>query len=262
MQAVRSWRASRANSKRSLRTQGARFCTAVQKAAAPATVIRFVPRSSETVSELMQRHESFLTDYQDAAYAARYHAMLEKFVRLDQQLGAGDRLSKAVALSYFKLLASKNEWEVARLYSSDAFRQQLEATFEGDYTLHFHLGAWPFGKADPVSGKVKKRELGPWIMRAFKVMAALRGLRGSWLDPFRNNAERRLDARLLARYEQDLAALLAAPHARSLDTTIALAALPQKIRGYGHVREASAATADEERRKLLGTEPPELARAA
>ena len=235
---------------------------AVQKAAAPATVIRFVPRSSETVSELMQRHESFLTDYQDAAYAARYHAMLEKFVRLDQQLGAGDRLSKAVALSYFKLLASKNEWEVARLYSSDAFRQQLEATFEGDYTLHFHLGAWPFGKADPVSGKVKKRELGPWIMRAFKVMAALRGLRGSWLDPFRNNAERRLDARLLARYEQDLAALLAAPHARSLDTTIALAALPQKIRGYGHVREASAATADEERRKLLGTETPELARAA
>ncbi len=235
---------------------------AVQKVATPASVIQFVPRANESLAKLMQRHESFLTDYENAAYAARYHKLLERVVKLDYELGAGERLSKAVALSYFKLLAAKNEWEVARLYSSDAFRQQLDATFEGDYTLHFHLGAWPFGKADPISGKVKKRELGPWVMRAFKMMNALRSLRGTWLDPFRNNTERRLDARLLTQFEQDIAALLAAPQARTLETSIALAALPQKIRGYGHVREASAAVADSERGKLLGAEAPALARAA
>src|SRR5674476_1165165 len=180
---------------------------AVQKVATPANVIKFVPRERETLAELMQRHEDFLTDYDNAAYAMRYRTLLERVAQLDQKLGAKERLSKAVALSYFKLLATKNEWEVARLYCSDAFRQQLASTFEGDYTLHFHLGAWPFGRKDKVSGKVKKMELGPWIMTAFRIMNALRGLRGSWLDPFRNSAERQLDARLLAEYEQDLAAL-------------------------------------------------------
>ncbi len=223
----------------------------VQKVAAPGTVLKFVPREQETLAELMQRHESFLTDYDNAAYAARYHALVERVAEADLQLGAKERLAKAVALSYFKLLASKSEWEVARLYSSDAFRRQLAATFDGDYKLHFHLGAWPFGKIDKVTGKVKKVELGPWVMTAFKVMNALRGLRGGWLDPFRNNAERQLDARLLAEYEQQIDALLKAPLAWPLEIVIALAALPQKIRGYGHVRETSAAAVAMERSSLL-----------
>ena len=235
---------------------------AVQRVATPATVVKFVPRERETLAELMKRHQDFLTDYDSAAYAARYRSLLERVAKVDQQLGAGERLSKAVALSYFKLLATKNEWEVARLYSSDAFRQQLAATFDGDYTLHFHLGAWPFGKTDAVSGKVKKRELGPWVMHAFKLMNALRGLRGSWLDPFRHSAERQLDARLLAEYETDMGTLLNAPQTHALETLIALAALPQKIRGYGHVREASAATAAAERLKLLAAGAPAMALAA
>jgi indolepyruvate ferredoxin oxidoreductase len=88
-------------------------------------------------------------------------------------------------------------------------------------------------------------------MTAFKAMNALRGLRGSWLDPFRNSAERQLDARLLAAYEQEINALLKSPQAQSLDTLVALAALPQKIRGYGHVRETSAAAVAKERAGLL-----------
>ncbi len=234
---------------------------AVQKLAAPGTVIKFVPRDHETLAELMERHEKFLTDYDNAAYAARYRAQLDRVAQVDQQLGAQGRLSKAVALSYFKLLASKDEWEVARLYCSDAFRQQLQATFDGDYTLHFHLGAWPFGKVDAASGKVKKRELGPWVMTAFKVMNALRGLRGTWLDPFRNNAERQLDVRLLTEYEQQIDALLAMPQAQSLPTLIALAALPQKIRGYGHVRQTAADAVAKERAALLAAARP-LAQAA
>jgi len=234
---------------------------AVQKAAAPATVLKFVPREREALLELMQRHESFLTDYDNAAYAARYRALVERVATVDLQLGARERLTKAVALSYFKLLASKNEWEVARLYASDAFRQQLAATFDGDYTLHFHLGAWPFGRTDKLTGKTKKTELGPWVMTAFKVMNALRGLRGTWLDPFRNNAERRLDARLLAEYEQQVSAMLEEPQAQPLETMIALAALPQKIRGYGHVREAAAEAVSKERASLLAAALP-VAKAA
>jgi len=234
---------------------------AVQKVAAPASVLKFVPRERETLAELMQRHESFLTDYDNAAYAARYRALVDRVAKADLQLGAKDRLAKAVALSYFKLLASKNEWEVARLYSSDAFRQQLTATFDGDYKLHFHLGAWPFGRTDKVTGKAKKTELGPWVMTAFKVMNALRGLRGTWFDPFRNNAERRLDARLLAEYEQQVSALLKEPQAQPLETMIALAALPQKIRGYGHVREAAAEAVTKERASLLAAVVP-VAKAA
>ena len=224
---------------------------AVQKVATPANVIKFVPRTNESLTELMQRHQAFLTDYENAAYATRYRTLVDRVAKVDLQLGGKERLVKAVAQSYFKLLATKNEWEVARLYCSDAFRQQLASTFEGDYQLHFHFGAWPFGKVDKDTGKVKKAELGPWVMTAFKAMNALRGLRGTWLDPFRNSAERQLDARLLADYEQEIENLLKTPLAQSLDTLVALAALPQKIRGYGHVRETSAAAAAKERAGLL-----------
>jgi len=224
---------------------------AVQKVATPANVIKFVPRTNESLTELMQRHQTFLTEYENTAYATRYRTLVDRVAKVDLQIGANERLARAVAQSYFKLLATKNEWEVARLYCSDAFRQQLVSTFEGDYQLHFHLGAWPFGKVDKATGKVKKAELGPWVMTAFKAMNALRGLRGSWLDPFRNSAERQLDGRLLAEYEQEINALLKAPQARSLDTQVALAALPQKIRGYGHVRETSAAAVAKERAGLV-----------
>lgn len=231
---------------------------AVQKVARPATVVKFVPRERETLADVLKQHENFLTDYDNAAYAMRYRTLVDRVAQVDQKLGANDRLSKAVALSYFKLLATKNEWEVARLYNSEAFRQQLAATFDGAYKLHFHLGAWPFGKPDKHTGKVKKAELGPWVMTAFKVMNAMRGLRGTWFDPFRNSAERQLDARLLAQYEQDVAALVDAPQAHSLETVIALASLPQKIRGYGHVRETSAAAAETERASLLAHGTPAI----
>ncbi len=230
---------------------------AVQKVAMPANVVKFVPRSNESLTELMQRHQTFLTEYENTAYATRYRTLVDRVAKVDLQVGGKDRLTRAVAQSYFKLLASKNEWEVARLYCSDAFRQQLASTFEGDYQLHFHLGAWPFGKVDKTTGKVRKAETGPWVMTAFKVMNALRGLRGTWLDPFRNNAERLLDARLLAEYEQEIENLLKTAQAPSLDTLVTLAALPQKIRGYGHVRETSAAAVAKERESLLaGTAAP------
>ena len=222
--------------------------------ATPATVVKFVPRVRETLAQLIERHERFLTEYDNAAYAKRYRTLVNRVAVLDQQLQADDRLTQAVALSYFKLLAIKDEWEVARLYTSDAFAQQLQTTFEGDIKLHFHLGAWPCAKKDPATGKIRKTELGPWVMGAFRFMNTLRSLRGTWLDPFRNSAERQLGQQLLGEYERDIEGLLAQPNQLPLEQAIKLAALPQAIRGYGHVREAAVKNAAAQRAELMA--PP------
>ena len=91
----------------------------------------------------------------------------------ERNAGLGEALTTAVARAYHKLLAAKDEWEVARLFAAPEFQQALTREFEGDYKLHFHIGAWPFARLDPSSGKMKKGEAGPWAMRAFRVMARL-----------------------------------------------------------------------------------------
>ena len=215
-------------------------------------VIQFVPRAkAKTLDETIARRVEFLTDYQDAAYAQRYAALVDAVRRADAAPGDKEALTTAVANAYFKLLAAKDEWEVARLYTSDAFRKELEQTFEGDYALHFHVGAWPFARTQPGTGKPIKREVGPWLMKAFAVMAKFRGLRGGALDPFRNSAERRLERALLAQYESDVRALVAGLSADNYGTAVAIASLPMKIRGYGHVKQASADTATAERERLM-----------
>jgi len=222
---------------------------AVEKAAAPVSVVHFAPQMDMSLDAIRQRSVAYLSDYQDADYAQRYAALVDRAAAADRALGVGDRFGKAVARYYFKLLAIKDEFEIARLYSAEAFRKEIAASFEGDYKLHFHVGAWPFGGVDG-SGKPVKRELGPWLMTAFKLLARLKGLRGSWLDPFRGNAERRLALRLLAEYEADMQALMSTLNAGNYEQAVALASLPEKIRGYGHVRERHAQVAAQERTRL------------
>ncbi|GAA4414250.1 indolepyruvate ferredoxin oxidoreductase family protein [Quisquiliibacterium transsilvanicum] len=219
-------------------------------------VLQFVPRSRQTLEDIVERRVRELTDYQDAAYARRYSAMVERVRRAEDALGQalgkdGDALSRAVARYHFKLLAAKDEFEVARLYSRPQFREELAQAFEGDYKLKFHVGAWPFARKDPATGKPVKREVGPWLMSAFGVMARLRFLRGSVLDPFRNSAERRLNRALLEQYEQDLERVLAGLTADRHAVAVRIASLPEKIRGYGHVREEHAAAVAPERERLL-----------
>ena len=115
--------------------------------------------------------------------------------------------------------------------------------FEGDYKLHFHIGAWPFAKVDPSTGAMKKGETGPWTMTAFRAMARLSFLRGTWLDPFRRSAERQLERRLRAEYEADVEKLLTLLSPATHATAVRIAGLPESIRGYGRVKEASAAEA-------------------
>ena len=218
---------------------------------AGAQVIGFAPRRAATLDEIVAHRAEFLRQSRSAAYARRYSALVERVREREQGAGLGDALARAVARYYFKLLAAKDEWEVARLYAGPEFRQQLAQTFEGDYTLHFHVGAWPFGRVDPKTGKAVKREVGPWLMTAFRVMARLRFLRGSLLDPFRNSPERRLERRLLAQYETDVADWTERLDARNHAIAVRLASLPEKIRGFGHVKAEHAAIAGGERDELL-----------
>ena len=223
---------------------------AVEKAAAPSHVIQMPARIDMSLAAIVKRSEEVLSDYQNAAYARRYKALVDRAIAAEQGQGLGDRFGIAVARYYFKLLAIKDEFEVARLYSSEAFRQSLASTFEGDYTLQFHIGAWPFGGVD-AHGKARKGTAGPWLMTAFRALSKFRGLRGTVLDIYRNNPERQLNLRLLAAYEHEIGQLIDTLDAGNHDLAVKLASLPEKIRGYGHVREAHVAALAKERAELL-----------
>ncbi|GIZ13810.1 indolepyruvate ferredoxin oxidoreductase family protein [Pseudomonas sp. NCCP-436] len=219
--------------------------TAVEKVAAPEVIEAPHCRTlDEIVADRVQR----LTAYQNAGYAERYRELVDRVRRADQD--TEQRLSKAVARYYFKLLAYKDEYEVARLYSDEAFRKQLEQQFEGDYRLQFHLAPSWLSKPDAVTGQPRKRSFGPWMLKAFGVLARLKFLRGTPFDLFGYSAERRLERELIEEYEANVAYLLGELKADNYRTALALAELPEQIRGYGHVKEASVARAREQAGQL------------
>jgi indolepyruvate ferredoxin oxidoreductase len=192
-----------------------------------------------------------LTDYRDAAYAARYRALVERVRAAERSAGMGEALATAVARAYHKLLAAKDEWEVARLFAAPEFQQALAREFDGSYKLRFHIGAWPFARLDPASGRIKKGEVGPWAMKAFRIMAQLKFLRGSWLDPFQNSEERKLERRLVAEFEADVADLTQRLTPASHPIAVRVVEAYETIRGYGHVKEASAEEAAKTRAQAL-----------
>ena len=218
---------------------------AVEKVVAPKVVE--APHCS-TLEEIVRDRMQRLTAYQNAAYAERYRELVERVRKVDSD--AEQRLSKAVARYYFKLLAYKDEYEVARLYSDATFRKQLEAQFEGDYRLQFHLAPSWLSKPDAATGEPRKRSFGPWMLKAFGVLARFKFLRGSVLDPFGHSAERRLERELIEEYEANVAYLLAELNAGNYRTAVALAEIPEQIRGYGHVKEAALAKAREQATQL------------
>jgi indolepyruvate ferredoxin oxidoreductase len=217
----------------------------------PAQVIRFDPQRVERLDELLADREQRLRDYGGRALAKRYRRRVEAVRDAEAAAGLGEKLACTVARYLYKLMAAKDEWEVMRLFASPAFREELEATFEGEWKPHFHLAGGPFGKRDD-SGKLAKREVGPWVWPLMRLGAKLRFLRGSFLDPFRNSAERALHQRLLVEYEADLDLILAKLDAATHADALALAALPERIRGYGHVREAHVERVAPRRAELIG----------
>jgi indolepyruvate ferredoxin oxidoreductase len=204
----------------------------------------------QRLDELVARRSAMLEDYQDERYAARYRALVERVAGSEREVGGGERLAGAVARHYFKLLAHKDEYEVGRLFAAPEFRAELDRVFEGDYRLRFHLGGGPFARRNPATGKPEKSEVGPWVMAGFRALAGLRRLRGTWLDPFRRSPERRLARQLLDEYERDVEALLKELDGPRLDLAVELASWPEHVRGYAHVRTASAAAAELQRAEL------------
>jgi indolepyruvate ferredoxin oxidoreductase len=218
------------------------------------TLVGFDEQADEppSLDALVDRRVARLTDYRDAAYAARYRALVERVRAAERNAGLGEALTTAVARAYHKLLAAKDEWEVARLFAAPEFQKALAHEFEGPYKLHFHIGAWPFARLDPASGRMKKGEVGPWAMTAFRAMARLKFLRGTWLDPFRLSDERKLERRLIVEFEADVADLTQRLTPASHPIAIRVVGAYEGIRGYGHVKETSAAEAAKTRAQALG----------
>jgi indolepyruvate ferredoxin oxidoreductase len=207
---------------------------------------------SQSLDEAIERRVRFLTAYQDAAYATRYRARVEAIRVAEARLTPGrNALSWAVAKYLFKLMAYKDEYEVARLYTDGSFRQQLEGAFEGDYRLEFHLAPPLISRLDPATGRPRKLRFGPWIMTGFRLLAKLKRLRGTRFDLFGRSPERKLERQLIADYEALLDELKRRLRPDSYDIATALAELPEQIRGYGPVKLASIEKARQREKELL-----------
>jgi len=217
--------------------------------------VAFLPlddaRLSRSLDEVVARRVAFLTAYQNAKYAKRYSDFVSKIRHAETAQAPGSTdLTEAVARYAFRLMAYKDEYEVARLYTSGDFRRKLEQQFDGDYTLHFHLAPPLLAKKD-AQGHLIKREFGPWVFTAFKLITKLRGLRGTALDMFGYTAERRTERQLIADYEKTLDGLLATLDSGNVGLAAEIASIPEHIRGYGHVKDAHLQAAKQREAELL-----------
>jgi indolepyruvate ferredoxin oxidoreductase len=197
-----------------------------------AQVIAFKQR--ETLESLVARRVEFLTAYQDAAYAAQYRALVDRVREAEAPLGK-TTLAETVARSLFRLMAYKDEYEVARLHAETGFREKVAAQFEGDFKIHYHL-APPLMARRNEKGELVKRKFGPGTIHLFRVLAKLRGLRGSALDVFGRTEERRTERALIGEYRQTVLELLERLQPANHALAVEIAGLPDKIRGYGHVK--------------------------
>jgi len=189
------------------------------------------------LDDIIRFRADYLTAYQDRRLADKYRAAVQKIRDLETGLGAKDAsLTKAVAQNYFKLLAIKDEYEVARLYTNGEFEKNLQRQFDGDFTIHFHMAPPLFAKRDS-KGHLRKMEFGGWMLRALKLLARLRGLRGTAFDIFGRTAERKKERQLISEYENLLAVFGKTLTADKIAVATALAAIPSEIRGFGHVKE-------------------------
>jgi indolepyruvate ferredoxin oxidoreductase len=201
-------------------------------------------RLSQSLDEMVERRVKFLTDYQDAAYATRYADLVAQVRAAEAQAMPGiTELTDAVARYYFKLLAIKDEYEVARLYAESDFTKRVAAQFEGDYRLTFHMAPPVFNRPDPITGVPRKSVYGPWMMKAFGMLAKLRRFRGTSLDYFGRTEERRTERALIGEYATVVAEIVAKLTPQNHGTAVDLASVPEHIRGYGHVKEAHLKTA-------------------
>jgi indolepyruvate ferredoxin oxidoreductase len=218
------------------------------------SVTQFRTRAASAVKPLDEQIASrakFLGDYQNKAYADRYLAAVAKVRKAEQAVApASSELTEAVAKNLFKLMAYKDEYEVARLYTDGSFAKKLAEKFDGDFSLKFHLAPPIFGQRDKTTGHLRKQEYGGWMIHAFRLLARLKVLRGTAFDPFGRTAERKAERKLVEDYFAMIDQRLAAPRPGQIPLLAKLARLPETIRGYGHIKDESIGKALAEKARL------------
>jgi indolepyruvate ferredoxin oxidoreductase len=225
--------------------------------AAPERLEAFLPSAREAAPEnldsLIERFAQELAAYQDEAYAARFRLLVERARMAETVLDAGPArpLTETVARSLFKLMAYKDEYEVARLYADPAFKAKLAAQFGGEGKLKVLLAPPLLSRTDPATGCPRKMSFGPWIFTAFRILARLKALRGTRFDPFGWTAERRTERRLIEEYEATVDTLLRGLSPANVEAATAIAALPMRITGFGPVKTARIAEVKASEKKLL-----------
>jgi indolepyruvate ferredoxin oxidoreductase len=221
---------------------------AVEAAAEPAPVATL----PEDLDGLVRRLAADLTAYQDAAYAARFTALVDEVRAAEAAKAKGfTGLAETVARNLHKLMAYKDEYEVARLYTDGTFLRELHQTFEGDVKLQFLMAPPLLARRDPRTGEAQKMAFGPWMLTALRLLASLKRLRGSWADPFGYTAERREERRLINEYESTLREVAATLCPENHTLAVEIADLPTAIRGYGHVKARNLAHVAARRANLL-----------
>jgi indolepyruvate ferredoxin oxidoreductase len=209
--------------------------------------------NAQSPAQVIAHRTEFLTQYQNARYAQRYRSFVER-VRADERRIVGEsdnlQLTEAVARYLFKLMAYKDEYEVARLHSNQAFKARIANMFEGDYQIKYHLAPPLLSKRDD-KGHLIKQPYGSWVGSVFPILAKLRFLRGSMLDPFGHTEERKTERALIEQYCATITSLCASLDAKNLSLVTEIARIPEEIRGYGHVKERHLHNAKEKEARLL-----------
>ena len=209
---------------------------AVKRLITPAQIVEL--KRAPNLEDTINHRIAFLTDYQNVSYAQQYANFVAQVKAAETAVADGKplRLTEAVAKYLFKLMAYKDEYEVARLYTNGKFQKKIADMFEGDYAINFHLAPPLFAKRDQ-QGHLIKQQFGPWMMKAFGILASMKSLRGTALDIFGYTEERRMERALPVEYKQTISKLLPLLNADNLAKAVAIASIPEDIRGYGHVKE-------------------------
>jgi indolepyruvate ferredoxin oxidoreductase len=193
---------------------------------------------NESLDELVQRRSNDLRRYQDDSYASRYASLVNTVKEAEQKQTPGHtELSNSVARYAYKLMAYKDEYEVARLYSEPVFKQKLGEQFEGSYKLRFNLAPPLLARKDKVTGKPRKMEFGSWLFPMFGLLSKLKFLRGTAIDPFGWTAERKMERGLIVKYEETIKEILQILSDDNHALAVEIANLPDQIRGYGYIKE-------------------------
>ncbi len=256
----------------SLAMNKAAFAWGRRAACEPEAVVDLVDRrlvrreAPPTFDDLVKRRVDFLTAYQDADYADRYALAVGRVRDAEVRVAPGKiALGEAVAVNLFKLMAIKDEYEVARLFTDGSFEKQLRQEFASWERLEFHLAPPLVAERDPVTGHLEKRSFGPWVMQGFRLLASARRWRGTRLDLFGYSGERQRERKLLADYEETLEIVQGNLSAENYERAVALARWPETVRGFGHVKDAAIEHAEADasaRRAAFLADAPDLAQAA